>query len=133
MVDNMHLLELPPFSNLRSKKTTKTVCACSHRRRERERKRKRKKTGKLKTTTSQAALSPAPPSPHYINLLPPSSPDSYISIYFEAARPTAPFSRSYTLYHLLRNASPRIANGPTGSGISIPIKVETQLPPISRM
>jgi hypothetical protein len=39
-------------------------------------------------------------------------------IYFAAARPTVFLPRSYTEYHFRRNASPRIAKGPTGSGKS---------------
>lgn len=102
---------------------------------------KKEKQRQVKTATmsqNYTLLSPSlasPPNP--LNQPPPTSTSSLellnIPIYFAAARATAPFSRSYTLYHLLRKASPRMANGPTGSGISIPMKVDTQLPPISRM
>ena len=54
-------------------------------------------------------------------------------IYLALARPTELLPRSYTLYHFLKKASPRMAKGPTGSGKSIPMKALMQLPWTSRV
>jgi hypothetical protein len=54
-------------------------------------------------------------------------------VYLALARPTALLPRSYTEYHFLRKASPRMARGPAGSGMSKPMKELMQLPCTSRM
>ena len=47
-----------------------------------------------------------------------SSPTIHMLYCLARARPTLSVPRSYTEYHFLKKASPRIANGPTGSGKS---------------
>lgn len=54
-------------------------------------------------------------------------------IYLAWARPTALLPRSYTLYHLRKKESPKMAKGPTGSGKSIPMKELMQEPWISKV
>ena len=44
--------------------------------------------------------------------------DVFGQTYFDLASPTELVPRSYTEYHFRKKASPRMAKGPTGSGIS---------------
>jgi hypothetical protein len=60
-------------------------------------------------------------------------PRSLTDAYLEGARPTLSLPRSYTEYHFLRNASPRMAIGPGGEGKSMPMNDEMQEPWTSRM
>ena len=84
---------------------------------------------------------PSPSAPLYthhiytshpqISTLKPINPPSAHAL--ASASPTLPSARSYTLYHFLRKASPRMASGPAGSGMSMPMKALMQLPWTSRM
>ncbi len=63
----------------------------------------------------------------------PSAYTIYALYCFDRARPTLLVPKSYTEYHFLKKASPRMARGPAGSGMSMPKNDDIHEPCTSSM